>query len=103
MSARGALGRQFQTMYHGTTADNAADIDAHGLRPNDLGIVYATPHREVAERYAQTRSEQHPYEEGPALVSFHAHTDNLTTGAREGEFVHWGPVHPKNIRSIEVD
>jgi uncharacterized protein len=44
--------RTVRTMYHGTSAVLAADIEIEGLRSHALGSVYVTDSHEIAVRYA---------------------------------------------------
>lgn len=73
MSAHGALGRQFVTLYHGTRASNVDSIKREGLHRN-MHVIGAWPtlttNRDQAMRYANDQE--------PAVITVRTQRSNLT-------------------------
>ncbi len=86
-------------LYHGTTHTGAKGIDAGGIRPNDMGVVYATTSEARAEVYARKRATDN--NDGASLVTFHANPGKLTTTSHhETHRIHWGKIPARNVLSI---
>lgn len=91
-------------LYHGTGYDASQLIDREGIKPNDMGMVYATNDEERAEMWARRQSELRGVGDGPVVVEFEISESKLSEASRPGDFVIWGKVPASAITSIwEVD
>lgn len=91
-------GDEAVTMYHGTLHSRVEEIERFGLKPNDLGMVYLTDTEARADQWANRRADSTGG--GPVVVEVRLDADDLTSGARTGEYVHWGPIPASAIVDI---
>jgi hypothetical protein len=90
---------EFVTLYHGTDAASARDIDTQGLKVNYLGVVYGSENAARAEKRARERALE--VGDAPMMVQFRARRRNLTKPwSQRHDWAHHGDIAARHIQSI---